>query len=156
MNVINVMMVYDIIVNHYAGSVIYETSGFLEKNRDTLTDDLIEMVQKSRVPIIAELFPKNVSTADKKASLSKQFQKQLHDLMQTLNNTEPHYIRCVKPNELKSPSTFVARMTMEQLRYSGVFEAVAIRKQGYPFRLTHQIFYDRYRYGSPPFVPSFL
>jgi myosin heavy subunit len=139
-------------VVHYAGNVIYETAGFLEKNRDTLTDDLVEMVQKSRMPLLLELFPKagtGMSTADKKASLSKQFQKQLHDLMTTLNNTEPHYIRCVKPNELKSPSTFVARMTMEQLRYSGVFEAVAIRKQGYPFRLTHNIFFDRYRYSSP-------
>jgi hypothetical protein len=88
--------------------------------------------------------------------------------MNTLNSTEPHYIRCVKPNPIKSPSTFMAPMCLEQvlllpflgfcavcsptrasqLRYSGVFEAVAIRKQGYPFRLTHPIFLERYPHLS--------
>jgi len=81
-----------------------QANGFLEKNRDTLTDDLLEMLQKSKQGLINVLFPKDavMSTKDKKSSLSKQFQKQLHDLMYTLNSTEPHYIRCVKPNEFKS------------------------------------------------------
>jgi len=105
-------------------------------------------VTGSKLQLLNELFPKSVlqmSTKDKKASLAKQFKQQLHDLMSTLNNTEPHYIRCVKPNPTKSPCTFVPRMVYEQLTYSGVFEAVAIRKQGYPFRLTHKIFLERYR-----------
>jgi len=134
------------IVIHYAGQVPYDGLGFLEKNRDTLTDDLLEMLYTSKQPLLKELFPKQeVSAKDRKSSLSKQFQKQLHDLMMTLNTTEPHYIRCVKPNEFKSASTFVSRNCLEQLRYSGVFEAVAIRKQGFPFRLTHKVFYERYK-----------
>jgi myosin heavy subunit len=63
--------------------------------------------------------------------------------MKQLYRTEPHYIRCIKPNEHKTPLSFVAQNCYEQLTYSGVFEAVAIRKQGYPFRLTHTDFAER-------------
>ena len=71
----------------------------------------------------------------KKASQGRQFRKQLNTLMQTLDNADPHYIRCIKPNQTKRANTFQAITTLEQLRYSGLFEAVHIRKQGYPFRL---------------------
>ena len=64
--------------------------------------------------------------------------------MNTLNEATPHYIRCIKPNAVKQPKTFNAPMNLEQLTYSGIFEAVQIRKQGYPFRLTHQLFFCRY------------
>jgi len=134
------------IVKHYAGEVVYDTEHFLEKNRDTLTDDLTEAVRGSTNPLINQLFPPGevTSTADKKSSLSKQFQNQLQDLMATLNKTEPHYVRCVKPNETKAPRLFIPKNCFEQLLYSGVFEAVSIRKQGFPFRLKHDIFAKRY------------
>jgi len=134
------------IVKHYAGEVIYDTENFLDKNRDTLTDDLSEAVRGSTNPLINQLFPPDqvTSTADKKSSLSKQFQIQLQNLMATLNKTEPHYVRCVKPNETKAPRMFVPKNCFEQLLYSGVFEAVSIRKQGFPFRLKHDVFAKRY------------
>lgn len=119
-------------VNHYAGKVRYAGLGFLEKNRDTLTTDLMELLQSSSQPLVNELYPphKTVSSKEKKASLSKQFQSQLNTLMRRLNKTQPHYIRCVKPNNDKRAKYFVPRNCFEQLTYSGVFEAVAIRKQG--------------------------
>ena len=64
--------------------------------------------------------------------------------MGQLYKTEPHYIRCIKPNDDKAELTFVPRNCFEQLTYSGVFEAVAIRKQGFPFRLPHKEFAERY------------
>eukprot|EP00462_Mataza_sp_D1_P023215 CAMPEP_0175129960 /NCGR_PEP_ID=MMETSP0087-20121206/5753_1 /TAXON_ID=136419 /ORGANISM="Unknown Unknown, Strain D1" /LENGTH=1504 /DNA_ID=CAMNT_0016412149 /DNA_START=25 /DNA_END=4539 /DNA_ORIENTATION=- len=134
------------VIKHYAGDVEYDTFGFLEKNRDTLTTDLLEMLYTSTSPYIQALFPSDqqLSTKEKKSSLSKQFQAQLNALMATLNKTEPHYIRCVKPNHTKSAITFISQIVFEQLTYSGVFEAVAIRKQGFPFRLKHDLFADRY------------
>ena len=133
-------------VKHYAGLVEYDSDGFLEKNRDTLQMDLIEMLQTSSNSLIQHLYPpdEEVTAKDRKSSLSRQFQKQLQDLMRQLYKTEPHYIRCIKPNESKKPMSFVPQNCYEQLTYSGVFEAVAIRKQGYPFRLKHQEFADRY------------
>jgi myosin heavy subunit len=65
--------------------------------------------------------------------------------MRTLATTEPHYIRCIKPNTEKSPTEFHATMCLEQLRYAGVFEAVRIRQSGFPFRHTHAAFLKRYR-----------
>jgi len=133
-------------VKHYAGMVEYDSTGFLEKNRDTLQLDMIEVLQASTNELIADLYPQDEvhSSKDRKSSLSRQFQKQLQDLMTQLYRTEPHYIRCIKPNETKAPLDFVPQNCYEQLTYSGVFEAVAIRKQGYPFRLSHSEFAERY------------
>ena len=133
-------------VKHFAGPVHYDAEGFLEKNRDTLTDDLLEMLYSSNSWFLNALFDKNdsVSGMQKKSSLSKQFQQQLNSLMRTLNQTEPHYIRCIKPNDDKRAKHFVPRNCYEQLTYSGVFEAVSIRKQGFPFRLKHDEFSRRY------------
>ena len=74
-----------------------------------------------------------------------QFRNQLASLMETLSKTESLYIRCIKPNSVKKADLFDAHMCDEQLRYSGVFEAVKIRQQGYPIRLLHRRFYMRYR-----------
>ena len=59
--------------------------------------------------------------------------------MKTLNATRPHYIRCVKPNSLKRKHLFEAHICLQQLRYAGVFEAIKIRQQGFPFRWTHEV-----------------
>ena len=77
---------------------------------------------------------------------SRQFRASLQQLMKRLNATEPYYIRCIKTNAVKKPGIFTAPMCLEQLRYAGVFEAVSIRKQGYPFRFTHEDFYKRLVY----------
>jgi myosin heavy subunit len=140
------------IIKHYAGEVSYESVGFLEKNRDTLSEDLLELVGSSKLPLMSALFPPAAAAgkvADRKASLATQFQRQLDQLMQTLGGTEPHYIRCIKPNNAKAPNQFVAKNVMEQLQYSGVFEAVAIRRSGYPFRQTHNNFVERYQICLP-------
>ena len=133
-------------VEHYAGKVNYDGFGFLEKNRDTLNVDLLEMLQRSKNPLLNTLYPPDLklTTTERKASLGAQFTGQLDKLMRQLYRTEPHYIRCIKPNEGKTPLKFIPKNCYEQLTYSGVFEAVAIRKQGYPFRLPHSEFAERY------------
>jgi myosin heavy subunit len=131
---------------HYAGKVKYDTAGFLEKNRDTLSPDLLDMLATTQHPLLQILFPASEAgaTTSQKKSLGAQFSGQLDRLMSTLDATEPHYIRCIKPNNEKAPRTFTSKNCMEQLTYSGVFEAVSIRKQGYPFRLEHKTFVDHY------------
>lgn len=80
-----------------------------------------------------------------KLSQGHQFRTQLDALMKMLNATAPHYIRCIKPNSIKKARVFEAPICLQQLRYAGVFEAVKIRQQGYPFRWTYENFYKRYR-----------
>ncbi len=140
------------VVHHYAGAVMYESTGFMEKNKDTLSEDLLELLSRSSMPFMAELFPnigQKVASRERKASLAAQFTKQLDTLMATLNSTEPHYIRCIKPNNDRAANRFLAPNVLEQLRYSGVFEAVAIRKSGFPFRQTHANFVKRYKVVNP-------
>ena len=81
----------------------------------------------------------------RKESQSGFFRKQLKQLIVMLRTTAPSYIRCIKSNSKKSPNLFEGQMCLDQLRYSGVFEAVSIRKQGFPFRYTHEDFFKRYR-----------
>ena len=89
----------------FAGIVEYDVIGFLEKNRDTLTEDLVDMLRSSDHSFLKTMYPSDgpvTSTSSRKASLAKQFQKQLKDLMGQLYATEPHYIRCIKPNDSKA------------------------------------------------------
>jgi len=138
------------IVKHYAGAVTYDSSGFLEKNKDQLNDDAYSLLQTSAFKFLASLFPEDQAPSAsgglaKKISLGTKFTRQLGELMQALHATEPHYIRCVKPNPNKAPMEFEGQMVFEQLTYAGVFEAITIRKQGFPFRLTHVEFFQRYK-----------
>lgn len=59
--------------------------------------------------------------------------------MTTLKSTDPHFVRCVKPNEVKQANIFNANNCLDQLKYAGVFEAVKIRQQGFPFRFLHEV-----------------
>lgn len=143
---------------HYAGGVVYDTKGFVKKNADKLYDNLVEVMSTSENPIISKLFHHSSPAASKKKSsrgggrrrnkVTTQggiFVKQLKALESTVEKTWPRFIRCVKPNQLKKPDIFNAPLSLEQLRFAGVFEAVTIRKRGYPFRFSHKNFFQRFR-----------
>jgi hypothetical protein len=139
------------LVRHYAGDVAYTVTGFLDKNRDTLNEDLLKCMQASTCPLLGPLFPAEGAddASQRKATLGSQFRGQLTALMATLGATEPHYIRCIKPNPNKEARSFSAPMILQQLRYAGVFEAVRIRQSGFPFRYKHELFVRRYRLLDP-------
>jgi len=132
-------------VRHYAGDVEYDSSGFYDKNKDALFRDLYDMMTSSSSSVAHALFPPKDKNPRRIVSISGQFRTQLVELMKIVNETQPHYIRCVKPNDAKKPNQFNAIMSLEQMTYAGVFEAVKIRKSGFPFRLNHRAFVARYR-----------
>jgi len=129
-------------VIHYAGVVNYDAALMMQKNVDTLYADMYSCCQGSSDDRTAALFPDLGRQQIK--SVSFKFRKQLNELMDLLYETESRYIRCVKPNNKQVSDRFETPLVVEQLRYSGVFEAVAIRKQGYPFRLNFRQFRCRY------------
>ncbi|RYH31015.1 hypothetical protein EON65_03685 [archaeon] len=88
--------------------------------------------------------PKRSSTVEAKQTVGRKFSLQMESLVTNLNATKPRYIRCIKPNQLKKPNIFIHNLTNEQLTYSGVFEAVIIMQNGYPFRLSHYDFLKTY------------
>lgn len=135
-------------IDHYAGVVKYNSVGWMEKNKDTLFGDMQKMMGGSKTALTAGLFPMDNGTAAIK-SMSYHFRGQLTTLMDALIKTDSRYIRCVKPNSEQVADKFNTVMCVDQLRYSGVFEAIEIRKTGYPFRYTYSQFACRYSCINP-------
>ncbi|XP_060079316.1 myosin-VIIa-like [Ylistrum balloti] len=145
-------------LNHFAGVVFYDAKGFLEKNRDTFSPDLLQLIQTSSNPFLSGLFVQDVSmgaeTRKRAPTLGSQFKKSLELLMKTLGACQPFFVRCIKPNELKKPLIFDRELCCKQLRYSGMMETIRIRRAGYPIRHRFGDFVDRYRLLAPGIGPS--
>jgi myosin heavy subunit len=130
------------LLHHYAGDVTYEIKGFLLKNTDRVSEDLVGLITSSSNSLVNELF------ADLRASkkpLASQFKVQLDQMMARIGQTNSHFVRCIKANSQKVKDRFDAPLVLEQLKYSGVFEAVGIRQKGFPFRLSLTDFTHRYK-----------
>ncbi|XP_040209467.1 unconventional myosin-X-like isoform X1 [Rana temporaria] len=142
-------------VKHYAGEVLYDVRGTLEKNRDTFRDDLLNLLRESRLDFIYDLFEHVSSrnnqdtlksgTKHRKPAVSLQFKVSLHSLMATLSTSNPFFVRCIKPNVHKMPDQFDQTLVLNQLRYSGMLETVRIRRAGFPVRILFQEFCFRYK-----------
>uniref|UniRef100_A0A4W4HLJ8 Myosin VIIAa n=1 Tax=Electrophorus electricus TaxID=8005 RepID=A0A4W4HLJ8_ELEEL len=146
-------------IQHFAGVVYYETRGFLEKNRDTLHGDIIQLVHSSKNKFIKQIFQADVAmgaeTRKRSPTLSSQFKRSLELLMRTLSVCQPFFVRCIKPNEYKKPMLFDRELCVRQLRYSGMMETIRIRRAGYPIRYTFVEFVDRYRVLLPGVKPAY-
>ncbi|XP_059398793.1 unconventional myosin-Vb-like isoform X4 [Carassius carassius] len=158
------------IVVHFADKVEYQSDGFLEKNRDTVYEEQINILKASQFQLVADLFqdgkdsgPSSATSKSSKInvraakpapkghnrehrkSVGTQFRNSLHLLMETLNATTPHYVRCIKPNDYKESFVFDSRRAVQQLRACGVLETIRISAAGYPSRWTYPDFFSRYR-----------
>ncbi|GAB5034473.1 myosin-like protein [Nannochloropsis oceanica] len=202
----------EFIVKHFAGQVTYSTAGFIEKNNDSLHDDLLDLWRlsddaffrnlltdkptpdspgyipplptpnKTAVKPQVDLDGRSInppsSTSSSSSSITSSsdpnkrgralvggklnvaspgpgaisgvftvsctFRRQLEELTATLKATEPHYIKCIKPNAIKAAGGFSPRLVVQQLRYSGVLEVVRIRREAYPTRILFEDFYRRF------------
>ncbi|KAI8072331.1 P-loop containing nucleoside triphosphate hydrolase protein [Gongronella butleri] len=159
-------------VCHYAHDVEYESEGFLDKNKDTVPDEILTMLQNAKSEFVVEMLhtateaanataqsnresvtgtPKpgplkrpGGAAAAKKPTLGSIFKLSLISLMDTIGQTNVHYIRCIKPNEAKVAWVFDPNMVLAQLRACGVLETIRISCAGYPTRWTFEEFADRY------------
>ncbi|XP_063263865.1 unconventional myosin-VIIb [Prinia subflava] len=158
-------------INHFAGVVFYESKDFLEKNRDTLSANVMQVVHSSKNRFLREIFQvettppslgrgtirhlgsdqvyKGMDTTKRLSTLGGQFKQSLEKLMKILEQCQPYFIRCIKPNDYKKPLLFDRELCIKQLRYSGMMETIQIRKAGYPIRYTFEEFFERYRVLLP-------
>uniref|UniRef100_A0A8C6YHE1 Myosin VC n=1 Tax=Naja naja TaxID=35670 RepID=A0A8C6YHE1_NAJNA len=153
------------IIQHFADKVEYKNEGFLEKNRDTVYEVLIDILKNSKFQLFANFFqdgpvplsPFNTAIKVKsaktvivspnkqfRATVGSKFRSSLYLLMETLNATTPHYVRCIKPNDQKLAFEFDSKRVVQQLRACGVLETIRISSQSYPSRWTYMEFYSRY------------
>uniref|UniRef100_A0A8C5U0K9 Myosin VIIB n=1 Tax=Malurus cyaneus samueli TaxID=2593467 RepID=A0A8C5U0K9_9PASS len=135
-------------ISHFAGVVFYESKDFLEKNRDTLSANVMQVVHSSRNKFLREIF-QGLDTTKRLSTLGGQFKQSLEKLMKILEQCQPFFIRCIKPNDYKKPLLFDRELCIKQLRYSGMMETIQIRKAGYPIRYSFEEFFERYRVLLP-------
>ncbi|XP_072971215.1 myosin-6-like isoform X1 [Typha angustifolia] len=145
----------DFTISHYAGDVTYQTELFLDKNKDYVVAEHQALLGASKCSFVSSLFPPlsdDSSKSSKFSSIGSRFKQQLQALLETLSSTEPHYIRCVKPNNLLKPAIFEHKNVLQQLRCGGVLEAIRISCAGYPTRRTFYEFIDRFGILAPDVV----
>ncbi|KAH8050255.1 hypothetical protein JL722_11459 [Aureococcus anophagefferens] len=129
-------------VVHFAGTVCYLTTGFLEKNRD-------ELFARGGPPDGSPKRDRASSSGGKKLSLGAQFRNQLHQLTDRMRECAPNFVRCVKTNKPKKPSLFEGNLVLRQLRYSGLLEVCRVRRAGFPWRLPRDGFVRSYGVLAP-------
>ncbi|XP_018394094.1 PREDICTED: unconventional myosin-Va isoform X2 [Cyphomyrmex costatus] len=155
------------LIYHFADLVQYETVGFLEKNRDTVIEEQVDVLRSSENKLLRRLFseedpklavphtrvkvstqknvPMNATNKQNKKTVGSQFRDSLNMLMATLNATTPHYVRCIKPNDEKEAFEYSPVRAVQQLRACGVLETIRISAAGFPSQRTYGDFFQRYR-----------
>ncbi|XP_010350571.1 myosin-IIIb isoform X1 [Saimiri boliviensis] len=175
-------------IQHYAGKVLYDASGVLEKNRDTLPADVVVVLRTSENKLLQQLFsipltktgnlaqtrarttvasrslPPHFSagkakvdtleairhpeetTNMKRQTVASYFRYSLMDLLSKMVVGQPHFVRCIKPNDDREALKFSQERVLAQLRSTGILETVSIRRQGYSHRILFEEFVKRYYY----------
>ncbi|XP_018304489.1 myosin heavy chain, muscle isoform X3 [Mycetomoellerius zeteki] len=156
-------------IGHYAGNVPYNITGWLEKNKDPLNDTVVDQFKKSSNKLLVEIFADHPGQSGdagggggakggrgKKgggfSTVSSSYKEQLNNLMTTLRATQPHFVRCIIPNELKQPGVIDSHLVMHQLTCNGVLEGIRICRKGFPNRMVYPDFKLRYKILAPAAV----
>ncbi|EYC01892.1 hypothetical protein Y032_0103g3524 [Ancylostoma ceylanicum] len=145
-------------ITHYAGDVTYSVNGFMDKNRDTLFQDLKRLMYNSQSPLLKSIFPdgsKKVTEVNRRPPTAGYlFKNSMSTLVAQLASKEPHYIRCIKPNEEKSSTIFDLERVEHQVRYLGLLENVRVRRAGFAHRCSYDRFINRYKLICPDTWPN--
>ncbi|XP_037708018.1 myosin heavy chain, muscle isoform X13 [Drosophila subpulchrella] len=155
-------------IGHYAGCVSYNITGWLEKNKDPLNDTVVDQFKKSQNKLLIEIFADHAGQSGggeqakggrgKKgggfATVSSAYKEQLNSLMTTLRSTQPHFVRCIIPNEMKQPGMVDAHLVMHQLTCNGVLEGIRICRKGFPNRMVYPDFKMRYMILAPAIMAA--
>jgi len=138
-------------LHHYAGTVGYNVTGWLFKNKDPVNDAVIGMMQGATNAIVSLVFQE---TGEKKkgssmATISAAHRESLLKLMASLHSTHPHFVRCIIPNEIKKSGHVDAPLVMHQLNCNGVLEGIRICMLGLPNKVPYADFLARYSIVAP-------
>uniref|UniRef100_A0A665WXZ8 Myosin heavy chain, fast skeletal muscle-like n=1 Tax=Echeneis naucrates TaxID=173247 RepID=A0A665WXZ8_ECHNA len=154
---------------HYAGTVDYNITGWLDKNKDPLNDSVVQLYQKSSNKLLSFLYASHASADEasgggkkgggkKKGgsfqTVSALFRENLGKLMTNLRSTHPHFVRCLIPNESKTPGLMANHLVIHQLRCNGVLEGIRICRKGFPSRILYGDFKQRYKVLNASVIPE--
>uniref|UniRef100_G3N9J8 Myosin, heavy chain b n=1 Tax=Gasterosteus aculeatus aculeatus TaxID=481459 RepID=G3N9J8_GASAC len=145
---------------HYAGTVDYNVTGWLDKNKDPLNDSVVQLYQKSSAKLLAHLYASHAGSEGHEVILLCNnflffvFQENLGKLMTNLRCTHPHFVRCLIPNESKTPGLMENFLVIHQLRCNGVLEGIRICRKGFPSRILYGDFKQRYKVLNASVIPE--
>ncbi|CAJ0577053.1 unnamed protein product, partial [Mesorhabditis spiculigera] len=138
---------------HYAGTVRYNVKAWLEKNKDPLNDTAVTVLKANKGnELMRELWANydtqediaNAAKDGKKAAPGKKKARQIGLVPNGLDDTHPHFIRCIIPNEQKKAGVIDANLVLNQLTCNGVLEGIRICRKGFPNRMPYPDFKQRY------------
>ncbi|CAF0977389.1 unnamed protein product [Rotaria sordida] len=155
-------------IHHYAGTVPYTATSWLEKNKDPINTTVASLFAKSKNVMLSHLFTDVVEEegAGGKAAggkkkgggsmqtISATHREQLNKLMNNLKQTHPHFVRCIIPNEIKTGGVLDSHLVMHQLTCNGVLEGIRICRKGFPNRMIYSEFKQRYSILAPNAIPK--
>eukprot|EP00002_Diphylleia_rotans_P023997 TRINITY_DN472_c0_g1_i1.p1 TRINITY_DN472_c0_g1~~TRINITY_DN472_c0_g1_i1.p1 ORF type:complete len:1426 (-),score=359.75 TRINITY_DN472_c0_g1_i1:2688-6965(-) len=144
------------VIKHYAGDVCYNTAGFLEKNTNTVHPDHESLINSTNSPILKALFATDGSGApsptlglSRPSTVASGFVKSLKQLVEDLQETESHFIRCIKPTTKQLPGVFEGDIILNQLRCNGMMAALQLMHAGYPTRSPYDDLHKRFKSMLP-------
>uniref|UniRef100_A0A0V0J6S7 Unconventional myosin-Vb n=1 Tax=Schistocephalus solidus TaxID=70667 RepID=A0A0V0J6S7_SCHSO len=151
-------------VRHFAEVVTYTVAGFVEKNCDRVIMEHAEIFKRTSNPLLLEILGKTQPAGDsgnlgarkldigtiydgvlRQPTVATQFSDSLKQLLETLDHTTAHYVRCIKPNDQKAAFLLSPQRTVQQLRACGILQTIKISAAGFPTQWSYQDFFDRYR-----------
>ncbi|KAM9792697.1 myosin-9-like [Neosynchiropus ocellatus] len=164
----------DFCIIHYAGKVDYQANRWLMKNMDPLNECVATLLNQSTDKFTCDLWRDvdRIVGMDKVAGMSDSmhgafksrkgmfrtvgqlYKEQLGNLMTTLRNTNPNFVRCIIPNHEKKAGKLESHLVLDQLRCNGVLEGIRICRQGFPNRIVFQEFRQRYEILTPNAIPK--
>ncbi|XP_030405644.1 unconventional myosin-Ig isoform X2 [Gopherus evgoodei] len=139
----------DFRIKHYAGNVTYSVEGFIDKNKDTLFQDFKRLMYNSTDPVLRDMWPEGevsiTEVTKRPLTAATLFKNSMVALVENLASKEPYYVRCIKPNDQKSPLLFDAERCRHQVEYLGLLENVRVRRAGFAYRQPYDRFLLRYK-----------
>ncbi|CBY10156.1 unnamed protein product [Oikopleura dioica] len=145
-------------IYHYAGTVAYNVIDWLLKNKDPLNNSLVQLFKVSTLTTCKAIWESYVSAEDApKGGGGKKGGKRQESLLRLMTNlhaTQPHFVRCIIPNEQKKPGYMDNNLVLHQLRCNGVLEGIRICRKGFPSRVEYSDWKQRYAILNPNAVPK--
>ncbi|XP_063364124.1 unconventional myosin ID [Cydia amplana] len=149
----------DFRITHYAGDVTYAITGFMDKNKDSLWQDLKRLLHSSTNASLSDMWPEGGAhiqkTSKRPPSAATLFRNSMAALVTGLQSKEPFYVRCVKPNPIQSPNAWDDQLVRHQVAYLGLVENVRVRRAGFASRQRYDRFLKRYKMLSQYTWPNF-
>lgn len=123
----------------------YEIASMVEKNKDSIGQDLIDLIVVSKNQFLVQLFGDDTSDdVSKTNTAGNKIKTSANSLVTALGKCTPHYVRCLKPNDEKKPDNFDHNRVMHQIKYLGLLDNVKVRRAGFAYRTVFQKFLERY------------